>query len=755
MEKYVNLVLKKGKKPLSLEKVYENVEGLLRKENSDFSELTQEQKDSIIGILDNGVKECDYIITPSGNYTSIMKTSFRKGRFYGNKNGDARVLVYSSYIDQEGNPIMSQEKYKIAHENIHGAIDGDLVLIDTFSKDKKVSTGVVEKVIERNLSHIMGEVYRIGNSYFVKPIDKKKESLMIALEGEAIEGQRVDVSLDVQTSDNFYSGTVIRAFNHKDDADEDILWQAFECGIDDKFSMESMEQLKSIPSSVTDRERIGRMDLTDWEIYTIDGKDTKDVDDALSYKMLENGNHLVGVHIADVSYYVPKDSALDHDAYKKGTSAYLANRVIPMLPHELSNGICSLNPGVDRLALSCVMEVDPSGKVVNYHIWESVIHSQIKMNYDSVNNILDLGIAEEGYEKYVDSLKRLNNLVVQLRKNRMEKGALEFNRPEIKPMLDENGKVVEFAVRKQGTGEKLIEECMLLANETIAKHLHSIGAPCLNRIHDIPNADRLTEYFSLLEIVGFPYSNNTVSQCCYVPRALQDLTKYIENTGRLSNMLSTNLVRCMSRAKYSPENIGHSGLAKEDYCHFTSPIRRYPDLTIHRLVKDFSLHRDDETANKTLSRWISELPPIAEHTSLMEKAADKAENNTLLMKAAEYMHDHIGENYVGTVIDINEGGLKIQLENYLEGRVRTRALPGEYAFDQETRSLLSLDGKDDYYMGDLLDLKVRDANKETKTIDFKVDKKLEGSHLSSYDSHHSCVKVKARNERNERQYYGV
>ena len=387
VKNYIDLVFKKEKKPISLEKVYSKVERLLQKENDEYV-LTFKDKKDINSILADGIKKYDYYKTPSGKYTSLLKTSFRKGRFHGNRAGEGFVSTIISYFDRDGNQIVKEEKFSVEKDSCNGAIDGDFVLVDIGGNGVKPR---IEKVIDRNLENITGEVIRMGNSYFVKPIDKKKQFLTIALEGEAIEGQRVSVLLKKQVSDDFYIGEITRVFNHKDDPDEDVLWEAFKCGVDDQFSKQSLEQVEKIPQSVRDIDKVGREDLTDWEIFTIDGDDTKDVDDALSCRRLDNGNYEVGVHIADVSYYVPEGSPLDKDAYKKGTSNYLAGKVIPMLPHELSNGICSLNPGVERLAMSCIMEVTPDGKVVNYRISPTVIRSQLKMTYSNVNTLLKTG----------------------------------------------------------------------------------------------------------------------------------------------------------------------------------------------------------------------------------------------------------------------------------------------------------------------------------------------------------------------------
>lgn len=736
MKNYVNLALKKEKKAVSFEKVCERIEKIALKDDPDFT-LTNDMKKEIKSILDNGVKKYEYYLSPSNNYTLMSKTSFRKGRFVADRNGNGVVSVTTSYTDKENNNVVRTDKYVINKENARGAIDGDIVLIDFGGKSGDCK---VEKILDRHIESVVGEVYRMGASYFVRPIDKKKQDLTIALEGEAIEGQRVSVDLTKQTGDNFYIGTVTRVFNHKDDPDEDVLWEAFKLGIDDQFSKESWEQVKHIPTSVRDIDKIGREDLTDWEIFTIDGADTKDIDDAVSCTRLPNGNFQLGVHIADVSNYVPENSALDKDAFRKGTSNYLVGRVIPMLPHELSNGICSLNPQVERLALSCIMEINPNGEVVNSRLTESVIKSRIKMTYDKVNDILKEGKVAPEYEEHADTLRNLNKLALILRKKRLKNGAIEFDRPELKVILGEDGKVKDFSLRIQDLGENLIEEHMLITNETVDKFLEAHGFPCLHRVHAAPSADRLNELLMFLEAINYPFKENVSGDAIAEKKKLmQELVDHVNKAGRLSPLLSTMLIRCNSRAKYSPINIGHYGLAKKNYCHFTSPIRRYPDLTNHRMIKDV-LHGN----NKKIKKWQEKLPEIGGVSSSREKTADEAEQNTLRMKCCEYMEEHIGDEFNGTVIGISDKGITVELDNMIEGFIRLKDLKGEYVYSSESFSMVSLEGFDNYYVGDRLRLKVSAASKEDKKINFSVVEKLEENKTVNADSINRDVKVFAK-----------
>lgn len=745
MNEIVNFVLKKAKKPLSLESIYEKVELVMRKNGDECFELDEKAKQEIVDCLENGVNSYDYFLFSNGKYSLLSKTSFRKGVFYGNKSGDGYVLIPKFYVNSEGMKVHSEEKYVISRDQTNGAIDRDVVLIDTGSSIAKPR---VVNVIERTLDNIQGEVYRIGANYFVKPIDKKKQGLLIALEGEAIEGQIVSVKLNQQTSNNAYIGTITRVFSHANDPDADILFEAFKCGIDVEFSEDSLKQLETIPDKVLDMDRIGRCDLTDWEIFTIDGDDTKDIDDALSCTILPNGNYLVGVHIADVAHYVPKGSALDKDAFKRGNSYYLGGKVIPMLPQKLSNGICSLNPYVERLAKSCIMEVTPEGKVVRYDIKPTIIRSRLKMTYGNVNKILKEGIIPEGYEEHVDTLCNLRDLAAILRNNRLKAGAMEFDRPELHIDMDEEHNISGFSLRRCDVGENLIEEFMLLANETVDKHIVSQGYPCLHRVHDTPNLERLGDYFKLLDAVNMPFNNYSPEECACAGKALQELGEHIKQNERLSSVLSLGLVKCMSRAKYSPTNIGHFGLAKENYCHYTSPIRRYSDLVIHRTLDNIYEDSDDLVYSE------EDLLEIGSQTTKTEKVSDEAEDNVLRMKCSEYMaKHHLGDEFEGVITGVSDKNLTIQLDNLIEGRVKTKSLKGPYIYNPESFTLVSVDGNENYFLGDCVRVRVKAASKEEKTIDFEILEKIYEVPTRDNDESNKALVYTYKKEKQNRAYF--
>ena len=697
-------ILKKEKKAISFEQLVEKAQLGSLEEEKEFLEA-----------FNKGLKDYSIIKTSKDRFILREKTSFRVGRYFAGRNGDGKVSVTYSY-EKDGQIISKNNVYEVDSNHAGNAVDGDIVLVNLYSEHRNSPLkGCVQTIINRKLNTIVGEVFRNGIKYYVKPLDKRK-NIVIKLDEYAVEGSKVAVDVGEQIADREYSGVVTRTFNHKYDPREDLLLEAFKCGVECEFSKETLEEAKKVPKEVLDSDRIGRVDLTDWEIFTIDSKDTKDIDDALSYKKLDDGNYLIGVHIADVSHYVPLNSAMEKDAYKRGTSVYLPGLVFPMLPRELSNGICSLNPNVDRLALSCIMEVTPNGEVVHHDVVKSVIHSRLKMTYDQVNNVLHDKEYDSVYKPYVSTLKELNILANKLEKKRIKAGALSFDKPEISLTYDEDGHVTGVSSKVRDLAEKLIEEYMLLANETVDKHLVSLNIPCLHRIHDLPNEDRMEEFFRLLHALGNDYQKSDYLTCSTDPHALQDLEKFIRKSGSLSNVLSSNLIRCMSRAKYSPNNIGHFGLAKDYYCHFTSPIRRYPDLTIHRLLKSQIDHTDCREV-------IAHLEEIGMQSSRMERIAAEAEEKTLRMRLAEYYSGFIGKEYQGVISGLNDKGMEVQLDNYVEGRIKIKDMPGSYC-QQGDFSLVSLSGKDDYHVGDRLNMRLIRSDKQDKSIDFQPLQKI-------------------------------
>lgn len=737
MKKYLDFVFRKEKKPISFDKILERIQRIKDEEESGL--LTDSEIKEIQDLLNQEVESYEIYKTPSNNYILLSKTTFRKGRFYGDKGGAGRVSVTTSYVDKMGHMVVSEDKYPILKEQTNGAIDGDFVLIDLGGEKMKPR---VDKILDRKLEYIPGEVYRVGDSYFVKPIDKRKQGITIYLEKEAIEGQRVAVSLKQQTSNDFYIGEIVKTFNHKDDPNEDILWEAFKHGVDNDFSEAALFQLEDIPTEVRDIDRIGREDLTNWQIFTIDGVDTKDMDDAVSCTINEKGNYILGVHITDIASIVPEDSPLDIEAFRKGNSFYLGGTVLPMFPHKISNGIGSLNPHVDRMTISCIMEITPDGEIVNYRISPTIIHSKLKMSYDKVNDILKNGLVDSEYEEFVDTLKNMQKLSLILKKRRILEGSSEFNRPELKVYRDNNKELI-INLRTQDIGENLIEEFMVIANRVVDKELCDKGLPFVHRVHGTPNVERILEFLKLLNAINLPFDASP-EQLASDNKMYQKLVDHISQSGRLSDLLYTEAIKCMSRAKYSSENSGHYGLATDYYCHFTSPVRRDADLTNQRILWDCLF--DDSNLSQNVMKWRQKTPEIAERASHQEKVADDTEKDVLRMLCAEYMENHIGEEFDGTIINLSGDCMVVQLDNLIEGTVRVKDLEGRYVYSPTSYSLVSLNDRENYYIGDQLHLRLKSSSKETRKIDFDVLYKISETSISHSDEIHEVVKQKVKRD---------
>ena len=747
MKNYLELALKKEKKPASFEKIVARIEKIKSEEVGKEIHLTNEEIEEMRQLLEELVKEYEVFKTPSDNYILMSKTSFRKGRFYGDRNGGGRVFVTNSYVNREGQLVVKDEKYEVTSENVNGAIDGDFVLIDSATPKGNAVVGI----LDRKLEYVPGEVYRIGNSYFVKPTDKKKQTITIALNGEAIEGQRVAVSLDEQTAPNFYVGSIVRVFNHKDDPNEDILWEAFKMGVDNEFSNESYEQLDHMADQVRDVDRIGREDYTMHETFTLDGITTKDMDDAISCYVNERGNYVLGVHITDMATLIPYGSPLDRDGFRKGNSYYPGGIVLPNYPRQVSNGIGSLNMGVDRLTISDILEITPEGKVVSYRLVPSVIHSQLKMDYDTVNQILKDGIIPTDYKPHENTLKIMRELASVLHHNRMKQGSSDFDRAEVVGKYSSNGHMNGVGMRVQDVAENLIEEFMLIANDERARFFAKNGIPCIYRVHDAPSVDKIQNFLNMLDAIGLPYAGADADTLATDKQEFQKLINHVSQCGRLSGMLLTELIKTQSRAKFSAINSGHNGLGKKYYQQGTSPARRYGDKTNQHIAWDCIFRPDPEQKMRRV--WEKRLPEIAEHITHTERVADDLEKNTFRMQCAEYMEQFVGQEFEATVIGISGDCLLIQLDNMIEGTVRVRDLKGDYVYSEDSYSLVSLDGEENYYIGDRLLLKLKSSSKETKKIDFTVVEKINETQIKNSDAINRDVKIKAKKERSQRAIY--
>ena len=648
-----------------------------------------------------------------GRYMMLEDSHLRKGTLRANKKGFGFVEIEN----------MEDDVY-IAPENMNGAIHDDIVLVEITSKmNLDRLEGRILKVIKRQVERYIGEINfdSKGKGHITLDDSKIKLNIEVAKEDSlnAVDGHKVVVELLKKLNNNLrYSGKVVEIIGHKNDPGVDILSIVYKYKINTEFPVDVKEEVKTLPMEVRDIDMIGRRDLRNMEIFTIDGDDTKDIDDAISIEKMSNGHYKLGVHIADVSYYVKEGSPLDNEAMERGTSVYLVDRVIPMLPHELSNGICSLNPNVDRLAISCVMEFDHDGRQLDYEIFPSVIRSRIQMTYKKVNSILEDNNIPEGYEPYEQSLRLMAELADILRKMKVKRGYIDFEVDEPKILVDENCKPTEIILRDRGTGEKLIEDFMIAANECVATHIYFMSLPFIYRVHEVPKEEKLRSYLSFVGSLGYQVPGDLKDTS---PKTVQRIIKYLEDKPEFK-ILSSLLLRSMQKAVYRPENLGHYGLASQCYTHFTSPIRRYPDTTVHRLLRTYLFNKELDMG--TIRKWEQKLVYISEHSSDRERASVDCEREVEDMKMAEYMEDHIGEEYEGMISSVTSFGMFVELDNLIEGLVPLRDMKDFFHYDEEHMTLTGERSHVKYTIGERVLVKVVRASKEEKTIDFEIIRKL-------------------------------
>lgn len=655
--------------------------------------------------LDLLIKDHIVYFTNKNRYILLEKCpDFRKGTMQINKSGNGFVVL------------KDEEDVFVHKNNVGYALEGDQVLVKIFDTKSKKPEGMVIKVLERNLNNIVGTIKSDGVELYFEPMEDRNITLTIDAESlkGCVEGEIVVVSIVDDLGKNRYIGSVSKHICHKDDAQEDILTIAAKYDIFAEFPEDAIAQAEAIPSEVTDEDRIGRVDLTAKNFFTIDGKDTKDIDDAVCLEM-KDGYYILSVSIADVSYYVTENSPLDVEALKRGTSSYLAYSVIPMLPHKLSNGICSLNPNVDRCSLTCEMKIDSRGRVVESQIYPSIIQSKKKMNYDAVNNIIMNNIVEPGYEKYAENLKQMNELAHIIRDERTKRGASDFDLEEAKIICDESGKAIDIKKRERGDGEKLIEDFMIVANETVSKTLANMGLPSIYRVHDIPKPEKIQSFINFCGATGHPIKGKFTTMN---PKMFQKLLSQIKVEGESARIYRSLAVRSMPKAFYSKDNIGHFGLASLFYSHFTSPIRRYPDLQLHRLIRTYLI--EGKLDQRTVNYWDNNLESVARQCSDREVAAVEAERDVEKMKMAEYMEQHVGEEYEAIVSGVTGFGLFVQLDNLVEGLISVTTLDGgDFQLVEELQCLMDKHTKKTYRVGDSIKVKCVRASKAAMQIDFE------------------------------------
>ncbi|WP_067727163.1 ribonuclease R [Oceanobacillus damuensis] len=616
------------------------------------------------------------------------------------------------------------EKDVYIHANdMASAMNNDKVLVrlEKTDVDGNRPEGKVIRILERAVIQVVGTFEDNRSFGFVIADDKRIPNDIFIPKGStfgAVSGHKVLARITKYPEGRKSAeGEIIHILGHKNDPGIDIISIIYKHGINIEFPEEVLEQATSTSETIKEEELQGRRDLRDEIIVTIDGADAKDLDDAVTVKKMDNGNYKLGVYIADVSYYVEEGTPIDVEAYERGTSVYLVDRVIPMIPHRLSNGICSLNPQVDRLTLGCEMEINASGQVVNHEIFQSVIKTTERMTYSDVNKIL-VDKDEELREKYhplVPMFEDMEKLAEILRNKRFGRGAIDFDFKEAKVLVDDTGKPTDVVVRERSVAERLIEEFMLAANETVAEHFHWMDVPFIHRIHEDPDEGKLEKFFEFLAGLGIAVKgkSNEVH-----PQALQKVLESIQ--GEPEEMIVSKLMlRSMKQAKYDPQGVGHFGLATEFYTHFTSPIRRYPDLIVHRLIRTFLIN--NELDKKTAAHWKDRMPEVARHTSERERRAVDAERDTDDLKKAEFMKDKIGEEFTGVISSVTNFGMFIELENTIEGLVHISYLTDDYYhFDERSHALIGERTANVYRIGEEVEVKVVGVNTDEHTVDFEL-----------------------------------
>lgn len=680
--------LKKYNKALTAMEI-NNILGLETVE--EYQNLQQELNDLVSKGLLHKTRKDKYILM---QYCSSLTV----GTIHINKNGNG-------FVENAGT-----EDIFVARNNLNGAIDGDFVEVDIQDKE-----GIIVSILKRDLSTLVGEIVK-KHDRLTFILDDKKKDIKIKLTSESlkrvVEGHKVLVKIIKELKPNLYLGEVTDVIGHKNDPGVDILSIAYKHGIYLNFPEEVKMQVANMPMEVSSIDIKGRRDLRNEEIFTIDGDDTKDIDDAISIKKMSD-NYILGVHIADVSYYVKEGSPLFNIAYEKGTSSYLADTVLPMLPHELSNGICSLNENVDRLTISCVMTIDKNGKVLDKEIFPSVINSKKKMTYKNVNRIIMDGEVPSGYEPFVNSLNLMHELSQILRKARTNKGYIDFGLDEAKIVQDETGKAIDVIKRTQLEGEKLIEDFMIVANETVAGYITDMDLPFVYRVHGEPNPEKIQDFLNLIKMMGIRLNVNTNN---ITPKTMQEILNSLKDYKEFP-ILSDMLLRSMKKAIYSPLNIGHFGLASKIYTHFTSPIRRFPDLMVHTLLHHYLF--DHQIDTETIKYYENYLITACDNASEREVEAIEAEREVLEMKMAEYMENYIGNEYEGIISGVTNFGFFVKLPNLVEGLVHVSTLNGFYNYVPELLSLVS-ESNIKYTLGDQVKVKLVAVSKENATIDFEL-----------------------------------
>ncbi|MGX7263122.1 ribonuclease R [Enterococcus crotali] len=698
------------KKSFSMEEI---AEGLQLQKSSDFKLLVQ-----TVATME---REKSIEFTKKGKIRFPQKSGDIEGTFRANERGFGFVTIDPEEAD-----------VYIPKEAVNFAMDGDIVVIDivqpadAFSdrgaegKVVAIKTRAITQVVGEFIAYDEKEVSETDLYGYAVPKDKKMTGLTfnIAAQGiKPVDGSIVIVEVTHYPEKEYpksLEGIVKKVVGHKNDPGMDILSIVVAHGIPTSFPDEVIAEADQVPDAISEADIKGRRDLRDQLIVTIDGEDAKDLDDAVTVQKLENGNYFLGVHIADVSYYVTEGSELDQEAYERGTSVYLTDRVVPMIPQRLSNGICSLNPNVPRLTMSCEMEITPEGHVVKHDIFQSVIQTTERMTYTAVNEILEEQKPEtmKRYKKLLTMFKEMGELHHILEAMRENRGAISFEDREAKVLVDANGHPHDILLRTRGVGERLIESFMLAANETVAKHFNELKLPFIYRIHEQPKEEKMQRFFDFAAVLGILVKG---TKSDITPKDLQKVLEQVADKPEEA-VINTMLLRSMQQARYSEDNYGHYGLAAEYYTHFTSPIRRYPDLIVHRLIRSY----EGKVSEKLKEKWEQDLPDIADHSSRMERRAVETEREVDSMKKAEFMADKIGEEYDGIISSVTRFGLFVELPNTIEGLIHVNNLKQDYFhFIENHMALVGERTGMTLKIGQKVKVKVDKADPETREIDFE------------------------------------
>ena len=685
------------------------------KELAIMLQVAPEERANLKKALEELLAEDKIQISKRGKYsifdpkTANAKTERIIGTFISNQRG-------FGFVEVDGR----QDDLFIPEDKVNGAYHLDTVEVVLLKRPAgKRQEAEVIKVIERGTNTIVGTFQKSRNFGFVIPDNQKlAEDIFIPIERSkgAVDGHKVVVELtDYGNERKKPEGKVIEILGHINDPGVDIMSIVKGFDLPVEYPEKVMNQAERIPDEILEADCVGRTDLRDVVMVTIDGEDAKDLDDAVSLTV-KDGLYYLGVHIADVSNYVQERSALDREALNRGTSVYLVDRVIPMLPHKLSNGICSLNAGVDRLALSCLMTINEKGEVVDHSIEETVICVNERMTYTSVKKILEEKDEEERerYKDLVPMFEQMEELAAILRKKRKKRGSIDFDFPETKILLDKEGHPIEIKPYDRNVATKIIEDFMLIANETVAQHFYWLEMPFVYRTHDVPDPEKIQKLASF--IYNFGYSIKVNKEEVH-PKEIQKLLGKVEGSAEEA-LISRLALRSMKQAKYTVDCTGHFGLACDYYCHFTSPIRRYPDLQIHRIIKDWIRGR---MKSKKIEHYEEILQQVASQSSRLERRAEEAERETNKLKKVEYMERHIGEVFEGVVSGVTQWGIYVELPNTVEGMVHVSKLPGDYfLYDEQAYEMVGRDTGIKYKLGQTVKVSVENTDKFLRTIDFLI-----------------------------------